>query len=266
MICICTYILYDFRMQILHRNFHPDCVSVYDPQDPQYSATINAGNSILPSAKLALPIFEDLSKQSAFGSILALNHNDSEFGGGEDSGVLDENGNLNGRSGITAANRPRSGMQETSNFAEAYRSSDPINAKRPVCEIGDYWFLSNARKPGCEYSQGRADWGHRHTMPPEVVHGGGKQSAGITDRSDIWALGVCIYHWATAGQYPDVGIESKSAPVDLGKIVKNLPLKWGPWLHGVIQMCLQRQPSHRTSSDELYKFLAVARAGHSNTT
>jgi serine/threonine protein kinase len=234
---------------------------VYDPTDPQYSNSASADVNILPSVKPALPIFQDLSKNKAFGSILpSINDANGHEGKTEIESLSNE------KSAAITSKRSTKKQRETSNFADQYRASDPIHAKKPVCEIGDYWFLSNSRKAGCEYSQGRADWGYRHTMPPEVVHGGGKGSVGITDRSDIWGLGICIYHWATAGQYPDVGIESKSTPVDLGRVIKKLPLKWGPWLHGVIQMCLQKQPSHRTSIEELYSYLAVARAGHSNTT
>jgi serine/threonine protein kinase len=260
------------RLNILHRNIHPDCVTVYDPRDPQYStATIAEANvNMLPSVKPALPVFQDLSKQRAFGSILPSSSHDnagtSSSNSNNNNSSSDSNALEGERNALVKSKRSTRKLNETSNFAEQYRSSDPIHATKPVCEIGDYWFLSNSRKAGCEYSQGRADWGYIHTMPPEVVHGGGAASIAISDRSDIWGLGICIYYWATAGQYPDVGIESKSAPVDLGRIIKKLPLKWGPWLHGVIQMCLQKHPSHRTSAEELYSYLAIARAGHSNTT
>ena len=66
---------------------------------------------------------------------------------------------------------------------------------KPNLRVSDYWFLSNPRKAGCEYSMGRADWGNRGTAPPESLRGNT-----ITDKADIWAFGCCVYHWATAGR------------------------------------------------------------------
>lgn len=116
--------------------------------------------------------------------------------------------------------------------------------KQPNLRIGEYWFLNNPRKSGCLYSLGRADWGARSTMPPEAVHGGV-----IDDRSDIYALGVCVYHWATAGR-------TLPSAFQLDELKSHLPLKWTAWVHALLRMCLNPNPRARASAAEIKRFLS----------
>ena len=115
---------------------------------------------------------------------------------------------------------------------------------KPNLRVSDYWFLSNPRGPGCEYSLGRADWGNRGTAPPESLRGNT-----ITDKADIWAFGVCIYHWATMGRtLPGV--------FNVEDLKKDIPLKWGEWVHALLKMCLAQNPAMRASSKEICIFLS----------
>lgn len=122
---------------------------------------------------------------------------------------------------------------------------------RPVYVLEDFWFLHNPRRPGCEYSMGRADWGNASTLPPEALGG-----HVISDKSDVWGLGVSTFMWATRGLTLNV---QDGSNFDFEDIAKKLPLKWGPWLLSFLRMCLERDPKYRASSSELYEFLIGAR-------
>jgi len=121
-----------------------------------------------------------------------------------------------------------------------------------TCKIGSYWFLTNPRKPGCEYSLGRADWGDRSTLPPEAL---GMHAEGfeISDKSDVYAFGACAYYWATGGlELPDLQ-QIKHNVFDT--ICTNIPIKWGPWIQTLLSMCLQHDPKCRASAKEIFSFL-----------
>jgi serine/threonine protein kinase len=117
---------------------------------------------------------------------------------------------------------------------------------QPICKLGDYWFLHNPRKSGCAYSFGRADWGAPATAAPEVTQG-----ALISNKTDIWALGMCIFHWATCGTYPNFDFDS------IETISTHIPLKWDSWVHSIIRMCLQQNRDYRASADEIFTFLGT---------
>ena len=90
---------------------------------------------------------------------------------------------------------------------------------------------------------GRADWGSRVTAPPEALGG-----FLISDRSDIWAFGVCVYHWATGGRtLPPV--------FKIDDLAKDIPLKWDVWVHALLKMCLAQNPKVRASAKDIQKFL-----------
>jgi serine/threonine protein kinase len=125
---------------------------------------------------------------------------------------------------------------------------NPDKSKRylptqPNLRVSEYWFLQNPRKQGCEYSMGRADWGSRITAPPEALGG-----FLISDRSDIWAFGVCVYHWATGGR-------TLPPLFKIDDLAKDIPLKWGVWVHALLKMCLAQNPKVRASAKEIQKFL-----------
>jgi len=122
---------------------------------------------------------------------------------------------------------------------------------RPVYVIEDFWFLHNPRKAGCEYSMGRADWGNSNTVPPEALNGNK-----LSDKSDIWGLGISVYMWATRGLALNVQDGQK---FDFDEIAKSIPLKWGPWVLSFLRMCLERNPKYRASSNDLYQFLVLAK-------
>jgi len=119
----------------------------------------------------------------------------------------------------------------------------------PNLRLGEYWFLQNPRKTGCLYSLGRADWGARSTAPPESL-GAHK----ITDKSDMYAFGVLVYHWATGGKtIPAVFTMESLAP--------DLPLKWGVWVFSLLRMCLAQNPKTRASARDVQIFLSSKKDG-----
>ncbi len=114
------------------------------------------------------------------------------------------------------------------------------------CRVGDYWFLYNPRSPGCPYSYGRADWGSRYTVPPEAI-----RQAEINEKSDIWAFGVCVYHWSTGDrQLPDLTVYK------LPDLFNNIQARWGTWVQTLLRMTLQLDSNQRASGKEIYQFLS----------
>jgi serine/threonine protein kinase len=135
--------------------------------------------------------------------------------------------------------------------ASANSSSSKSLRNRPTYVLEDFWFLHNPRKAGCEFSMGRADWGNAQTVPPEALNGNI-----ITEKSDIWGLGISVYMWATRGLVLNVQDGKK---FDFNEIAKNIPLKWGPWVLSLLRMCLERNPKYRASANDLYSFLLIAK-------
>lgn len=123
-------------------------------------------------------------------------------------------------------------------------------ADKPLYQVTDFWFMHNPRKAGCQFSEGRADWGSRLTAPPEA------SGYLITDKSDIWAFGICVYYWATRGLHLTI---QDGAPIDFEAIRKTIPLKWGQWIHSLLKMCLQRNPKYRASAKDIYQFLVISK-------
>lgn len=120
-----------------------------------------------------------------------------------------------------------------------------VIAAKPVCRLGEYLLLHNPRKPNCNYSQGRADWGDKSTRPPDQT---------ITAKSDVYGFGICVYHWATKGSMPpNTFYHTKSVDV----LMKDIPTKWGKWMSLLLNMCLQANPSMRASSKEIQLFLSA---------
>ena len=83
----------------------------------------------------------------------------------------------------------------------------------------------------------------------------------ITDRSDIYAFGICIYYWATGG-IQVLPMNHITNQLDMIAIKKSIPLKWKTWLHSLLDMCLQTTPELRASSKEIHLFL-MSRFGKS---
>eukprot|EP01038_Epipyxis_sp_PR26KG_P007086 gene7086-9671_t len=150
-----------------------------------------------------------------------------------------------------------------------------------VCRIVDYWFLHNPRAVNCELSYGRADWGYIATRPPEVMSNNNNQNnysvlkngsknnsshgktvlppldkppqsmSIITDKSDIYGFGLCVYYWVTGGLLPIPNL--LITPLD--QILLNIPLVWGKWIHTLLRMCLSIQPHMRATAKEIQVFL-----------
>ena len=116
----------------------------------------------------------------------------------------------------------------------------------PVIKLGEYWFLFNSRKAGCQYSMGRADWGAKSTVPPEC-----RKGDIVTAKADVYAFGICIYKWVTGGRtIPNM----KQSNIE--EIRAHIPLKWKRWVHDLLRMCLQEDPNHRASSKDIYVYLS----------
>lgn len=129
---------------------------------------------------------------------------------------------------------------------------------QPLCKLGDYFLLHNPRQPGCQMSQGRADWGCTLTAPPEAK--GGVRSA-VSSKSDIYSFGVCIFHWATRGRLPlpdfsnNFAISNRWSEEHLDRVRALIPLKWEKWLHAALSMCLQPKPEGRATARDIYTYL-----------
>jgi serine/threonine protein kinase len=103
---------------------------------------------------------------------------------------------------------------------------------------------------------GRGEWGSSETAPPEVLSPGNNSNNMISDKSDIFSLGVCIFYWSTKGltlpaEYYVHG--------NMDLLRKYLPLKWKSWLLITLKMCLALNPQRRASAQELMNFLKSSR-------
>lgn len=79
-------------------------------------------------------------------------------------------------------------------------------------------------------------------------------SSSISDRSDVYAFGVCVYYWATGGL--QILPLTMGGQVDMITVRKNMPLKWKPWLISLLEMCLQTKPEMRASAKDIHLFLS----------
>jgi serine/threonine protein kinase len=125
---------------------------------------------------------------------------------------------------------------------------------RPIVRIGGYWFLENPRVVDCQISHGRADWGNRMTAPPESLNHSFEEhlKPSVTEKSDIYALGVCVFYWATNGLLLPPEFKS-SHNIEIIKPL--LPQKWGNWVFSLLRMCLSLYPHRRASAKEIVLFL-----------
>ncbi|RYH28684.1 protein kinase family protein [archaeon] len=139
------------------------------------------------------------------------------------------------------------------------------DSKLVRARLGGYWFLENPRDVSCTHSQGRADWGNRLTTPPEVsmypkFNKFTKQTpdaSPVSDRSDIFALGICIFYWATKGIL--LPTERYYATNSVAMLKSQLPRKWGGWLTTLLGMCLVIDPNCRPSAKEVSIWLKARR-------
>lgn len=136
----------------------------------------------------------------------------------------------------------------SNDFLNSRKGSRLKFTRRPGCRIGEYWLLQNPRKAGCEYSLGRADWGERATMPPEVLKGR------VDAKSDVYAFGMCVYYWATFGE--SLTYRHPTTALAVETIKSHIPLKWGKWVHTLLRMCLQPNPDLRCTAAEAVDFLS----------
>lgn len=125
---------------------------------------------------------------------------------------------------------------------------------KPILRIGGYWFIENPRTVDCTSSLGRSDWGNRITAPPESL--GFEYNDGIkrtvSEKSDIYAFGVCVFFWATMGYHLPPEFKTTHNVETLRPL---LPRKWGQWVFSLLRMCLSIFPHRRASAKELVMFL-----------
>lgn len=140
-------------------------------------------------------------------------------------------------------------VQTNMGLANKRLRGGPVTSPKPRCRLGEYWVLYNPRKVGCEYSNGRADWGAQSTMPPDAVRGR------VTEKSDVYAFGLCVYFWATGGLSLKDRLPMTAQALE--KIKAQIPLKWGIWVHSLLRMCLQVNPDVRASAKEVLEFLST---------
>lgn len=210
-----------YRSGVIHRNLHPDAVMI------KTKSSISGEDSDDDEEE------EELQKHQS--TLDELSHQSSGYSFHENSALSHQSSLASADTGTSASTAKR------------------IKAKeKPLYKLGDFWFFHNPRRVGCPFSEGRADWGSRRTAPPEA-EGGFK----ITEKSDVWALGVCVFSWCTRG-LPLPLSESGTDTLSSSPLMNSIPLKWGPWVRSLIKMCLQRNPKFRASSADVYQFLVLA--------
>jgi serine/threonine protein kinase len=231
------------RAGLVHRNFHPDCVLIVKRKkaDADESDSDEETTTVVDDASLA----QGSSLEGSMGASGSLSR-----GGSMTSKSLP---NLQQKSLSQPSVESVDDGATVSSSTSTRKKKDPGVVKladKPLYLVTDFWFMHNPRKAGCAFSEGRADWGSRLTAPPEA------SGFLISEKSDIWAFGICVYYWATRGLHLTI---QDGAPIDFEAIRKTIPLKWGLWIHSLLKMCLQRNPKYRASAKDIYSFLVIAK-------
>lgn len=117
--------------------------------------------------------------------------------------------------------------------------------------VTGYQVLKNPRVLGDEYSMGRADCGSPQVISPEVDDG-----FPVTAAADVWALGCCIYAWATGDSTGAHCSNLRDRSTD--DIVRRVPRRFGTKLRSALRMCLQHHPERRASAQEVWKLLSTS--------
>jgi hypothetical protein len=214
---------------IVHRNIHPNCFILRVPDQKKY---------LLRDFKIqnrpgAIPMMFEMPVQRSKLQSLA-------------TGVSNMN---------TTSSRTRSIIHQASNQNVGRTLCGQTFSKAAV-HIGDYWFLHNPRRAGDHYSCGRADWGCRETIPPELERYSyatptAASASLVTDRADIYAFGLCVYHWATNGKT----LPSAASARNIQSLVADIPTRWQGYVKGILHMTLQSNPNHRASAQEILAYL-----------
>lgn len=239
------------RHGIIHRNIHPDCIIVEKLYRSGGSSTVTPNNANISSTKPHNGIGEGLGTVSAISmsqsNLLegSQSTDQSVFSGSQEDG---ENSANTSSSKKVRALRSHSSASPSKILLQ--KSKSTVSSDQPrfqlVYVLGDFWFLHNPRITNCQFSYGRADWGDSVTKPPE-------SGEDISEKSDIWALGVCIYIWITKGCTIHYASQFKAINFDV--LFSNIPLKWGIWIQSLLRMCLQKNHKYRSTSQEIYEFL-----------
>ena len=106
-----------------------------------------------------------------------------------------------------------------------------------TCTLDDLWIFRNSRQEG---------WGCSLTRPPEANNGI------ISDKSDVFALGVSVYFLATTSRYI-----TQISPLNypLSEVLRTVPYRWSDWVNPILKMCLEPNPSSRPSAGDLLVYL-----------
>lgn len=107
-------------------------------------------------------------------------------------------------------------------------------------------------------SQPQHDSQEPTACPLQVEAGSDKTNRNIgavTEKSDIFAFGICLYLWVTKGLQSSLPKNSRGE-IDMVTLKKNIPLKWNKWLHSLFDMCLQMKPENRATSKDIHIFLS----------
>ena len=115
------------------------------------------------------------------------------------------------------------------------------------CILEDFWILHNPRNPGYGDSIFRSGWGCPATRPPELNEGR------LCDKGDVFAFAVSTYYLATSSNNV---MRVNPLTHQTQELLRTLPHRWGTWLHKLLPLCLEPNPSLRFSADDLYLFLA----------
>ncbi|CAM9326541.1 unnamed protein product, partial [Ectocarpus sp. 12 AP-2014] len=120
--------------------------------------------------------------------------------------------------------------------------------ERGRAKLGGYQFLKGATSNFAGSLAMHEGFGCAAYAPPEFeLHGE------TSPKGDVWSLGCALYKWTTGKEFAYV-----AAGARLQDTLRLVPPSYGDKVKNALFMCLQRDPTVRVTSTDLWKFMATS--------
>lgn len=229
---------------IIHRNIHPDAIIVELPNTRNAIKKRTAVRSVKTTQKQ--PQQQQQQRGRSGATAKPLNHMVTCYLG--DYWFLHNPRSVGCSSSQGRADwgAPTTMPPEAAHSATSMSSSG--GAPASISRIATVVARRNQGLEGTDHGRATSS----QSQKDSVIHMSGDR---VSDRSDIFAFGVCLYFWVTKGLHRSLPRNSRGE-VEMDTVKRNIPLKWNKWLHSLFDMCLQMKPENRATSKDIHIFLS----------